>query len=209
MTGFDYDPFDAMKVKSRPTIQQIKLKDGVDAKELIWQGLTTYEGNNAKWLPEYDEVVDWLNDNKHKGLMLQGNCGLGKTMIAMHILPTIFKHFCENGDGFSTDRICDIEVYSANQMNEVYRKEETRSHLFYNHPIMIDDVGTEPEIITFGEKHMVFSEIVDHCEKNGRLLIITTNLTSEQIQVQYDTRIRDRLRYLVRKIGFEGKSMRK
>lgn len=207
MTEFNYDPFDAMKVKSRPTIQQIKLKDSVDAKELIWRGITAYEGDNAKWLPEYDQIVDWLKDNKHKGLMLAGNCGLGKTLIGMNIIPVILENYCEyESDDFFSDN--SIDVFSANEINETYRNEDKRHKLFYNSPIMIDDIGTEPELNIFGEKHMVFSEIVDHCEKHGRLMILTTNLTSGQIQAQYDMRIRDRLRYLVRKIGFEGKSMR-
>jgi DNA replication protein DnaC len=201
------NPFAVMKENRRPTIRQIKLKEGVNAKELLWRGLTTYEGSNARWLTEYDEVADWLTDNKNKGLMLAGNCGLGKTLIGMNIIPVILENYCEeDDDDFFSDK--SIAVFSANEINETYRNEDKRKNLFYNRPIMIDDIGTEPEINIFGEKHMVFSEIVDHCEKHGRLMILTTNLTSEQIQAQYDMRIRDRLRYLVRKIGFEGKSMR-
>lgn len=205
----NYDPFLERIKESRPSVPTIHLKRGLSAKELLWRGITAYEGGNAKWLKEYDEVADWLTDNKHKGLMLAGNCGLGKTLIAMHILPVIFQNYCEGkDDDFSPDPL-DIKVYSATDLNEMYRNEDTRRRLFNTESIMIDDVGTEPEINIFGERHMVFSEIVDHCEKNGRLLVMTTNLTAEQIQAHYDMRIRDRLRYLVRRIGLEGKSLRK
>ena len=210
MIEYQRDPFADMVRNNRPRIRQIKLKDGYNAKDLLWHGLTAYEGDNAQWLSEYDEIADWLTDNKHKGLMLAGNCGMGKTLIAMHILPVILKEYCEDDCSiFCGNKLSDIDVYSAYQMNEAYRDEKKRSTLFYKHPIMIDDFGTESEINIFGERHMVFSEIVDDAEKNGRLLILTTNLTSKKIEAQYDVRIRDRLRGLVKKIGFEGKSLRK
>lgn len=219
MMTYEQNPFQTQKEKSRPTIQQIKIKDGLDAKQLLWDGLKAYEGESAVWKPEYDEVVEWLKDNHHKGLMLAGNCGQGKTLLAMHILPVIFQNYCEENKDFYSGGLGDIEVYSAYEMNEIYRREEndnnwgnrkkSRKDLFGKSPIMIDDFGTETELNIFGEKHMVFSEIVDHAEKNGRMLILTTNLTSDQIQAHYDMRIRDRLRYLVKRIGFDGKSLRK
>ena len=34
------------------------------------------------WLPEYDQIIDWMSDNKGKGLILIGKKGLGKTVFA-------------------------------------------------------------------------------------------------------------------------------
>ena len=40
-----------------------------DAKGLMERGLKHFVGEDAEWAPEYEEIVEWLSDNKHKGLL--------------------------------------------------------------------------------------------------------------------------------------------
>ena len=51
-----------------------------DAKGVLKRGLDYFTGK-GEWLKEYDEIVDWLTDNKGRGLLVYGNCGRGKTLI--------------------------------------------------------------------------------------------------------------------------------
>ena len=34
--------------------------------------------SSFQWLPEYDEIADWMSDTQGKGLLLMGSCGRGK-----------------------------------------------------------------------------------------------------------------------------------
>mgnify|MGYP000604356884 CR=1 FL=1 len=40
-------------------------------------------------LPAYDEIIDWLVDTKGRGLMLMGECGLGKSTI-LNLIPRFY-----------------------------------------------------------------------------------------------------------------------
>ena len=50
-------------------------------------GLKYFCGDKAKWNTDYEKIVQWLTDNKGRGLMLVGGCGVGKTLIGMRIFP--------------------------------------------------------------------------------------------------------------------------
>lgn len=68
-----------------------------NAKEILDAGLQHFLGSSYKWLPEYDNVADWLTDNNGQGLFCMGNCGRGKTTIACKYFPafcnTIFTKY--------------------------------------------------------------------------------------------------------------------
>ena len=49
-------------------------------------------GCNAEWNERnYRPIVDWMTDNKGKGLLMFGGCGLGKSVIGTYILPLLIK----------------------------------------------------------------------------------------------------------------------
>ena len=77
------------------------------------------------------------------------------------------------------------------------------------HVIYIDDVGTEDISNIYGNKRIPFAELVDAAEKEGKLLIISTNLDEDHLKEKYGERVVDRLRAITRKITISGKSMRK
>lgn len=180
----------------REFFEQISLKD---AKQVMERGLRYYVGDSYKWLPCYEGVVNWLNDNERKGLLVFGGNGLGKSLICRKIIPVIFYYHLKK-EYFVADAI-DLGDYFKNAIDN-YRI--IRSDC----PLFIDDFGVESIINEYGEKHDLFSEIVDRSEKNGRLLILTTNLTPEEIGERYGLRTLDRLRAITKAVKFEGKSMR-
>lgn len=164
-----------------------------DARNLIKRGIDYYTNNNGMWLPEYEEIADWLTDNKGKGLFCMGDCGRGKTLICWRIIPLLIQNYCR--------RI--VNCYDMQQAND--RIDEVKS----KHLIMLDDVGTESVAVKYGEKRQAFSEIVDEAEKKGKLLIVTTNISSDEIIEKYGIRTLDRLTAITRKVVFKGKSQRK
>ena len=175
------------------------------AREQLWAGLRYYLGEEVKWLPCYDEVAAWLSDNKGRGLLCVGDNGLGKTLICQNIIPVLLQQ--------NMRRI--VRTYSALDMN-LKIDELLRLKL-----LGIDDVGTEPlETISYGVRRIAFSELVDASEKQGKLLILSTNLrtnhgtdragnTIPSIEDRYGLRTYDRLKAVVKSVTFKGKSFRK
>lgn len=175
-----------------------------EAKEMLAAGLRYYLGDSAKWLPCYDEVAAWLSDNKWRGLLCLGPCGLGKTLIVQNILPVIIYRHCQ--------RI--VSTYSAQEMND--RIDDIIKHKL----LAIDDIGTEPAVkIDYGERSTPFLKLCDAAEKRGILLMMTANLrttngTDRQgnvipsIEDRYGDLVLSRLRSIVKIIEFKGKDMR-
>lgn len=164
-----------------------------EAKDLLMRGINYFTGNKAVWLPEYQDIADWLTDNKGRGLLCTGNCGRGKTLICSKIIPLLLNYYCRKI----------VTCYDAQQMNA--KLDEIKKY----HIISLDDIGTENITVKFGEKRVAFSEIVDEAEKKGKMLIISTNLSTDEIQAKYDVRVLDRLRAITKLVVFDGESMRK
>lgn len=177
-------------------IEQINLQD---AKRVLESGLKYYVGEKMQWCSEYNNVCDWLEDNKKRGLMLFGSNSRGKTVICQKILPVIFKHYLSR----------DCLVIDAKDLSAYNRSEIDRWELWYSTtPIIIDDVGVEGIANDYGEKRDLFSEVVDMCEKKARLIILTTNLTPDEICNRYGLRTIERLKAIVCAIKFQGSSLR-
>lgn len=166
-----------------------------NAKLLLCNGLKYYCGEGAVWQQEYEEVAEWLTDNKGRGLWLCGECGRGKTLIGAKILPVLFNfyHFPRKI----------ISLYDAKDMNNVYN-DIVKKHIIY-----IDDVGKESVEVNYGNRNLRFPDIVDEAEKKGKLLMFSTNLSQEKMVEKYGERTVDRLRAITKKIVFRGKSLRK
>lgn len=175
-----------------------------DARDKLFAALQYYLGDRAQWLPAYDEIADWLTDNKGRGLLCVGGCGLGKTLICQYILPLlIYQHL----------NIIS-EAVTANEMNARI------DALLHQRCVVVDDLGTEAaETQTYGNRRYPFSELCDSVERRGSLLIVTTNLypnhfvdksgqTVPSIEDRYGLRTYDRLRAITKVIVFKGKSMR-
>lgn len=166
-----------------------------NAKLLLCNGLKYYCGEGAVWQPEYEDVAEWLTDNKGRGLWLCGECGRGKTLIGAKILPVLFNfyHYPKKT----------ITLYDAKDMNNMYN-DIVKQHIIY-----IDDVGKESVAVNYGNRNLRFPDIVDEAEKKGKLLMFSTNLSQEKMVEKYGERTVDRLRAITKKIVFRGKSLRK
>lgn len=172
-----------------PNMVQIRIPN---AKNVLWRGIQHFTGESAQWRPEYEIVAQWLSGNNGKGLLCLGNCGCGKTLICGKIMPLLLHHY--------HSKI--ITCYDAQQMNaNIDRIKE-------KHIIYIDDVGTENVSVKYGERRMAFPELVDEAEKKGKLLLLSTNLSVQELKEKYGERTVDRLRAITTAVLFKGESMR-
>ncbi len=151
-------------------------------------------GCNAEWNEHnYRPIVDWMTDNKGKGLLMFGGCGLGKSVIGMYILPLLIKDVHKKV----------VNIFSAQELNKKI-DEILKLHIIY-----IDDIGTEDNLNSYGNKRMPFAELCDDAEKKGKLLILTTNLSIDELTERYGDRVVDRLIAITKAVPFTGDSLRK
>lgn len=151
-------------------------------------------GCNAEWNEHnYRPIVDWMTDNKGKGLLMFGGCGLGKSVIGMYILPLLIKDVHKKV----------VNIFSAQELNKKI-DEILKLHIIY-----IDDIGTEDNLNSYGNKRMPFAELCDDAEKKGKLLILTTNLSIDELTERYGDRVVDRLIATTKAVSFTGDSLRK
>lgn len=188
-----------MEVKDQSVFAYVEKKEIFninieDANGLLMRGLKFFTGEDAKWVPEYDEISDWLTDNKHKGLLCYGQCGRGKSLICEKIMPNIFRYYLRKN-------LIKFDGYEINDKRQLLRDCECS--------ILIDDFGVEDVGKIYGETHNVFEEVVSIAEKRHQMLLLTTNLTLDEICDKYGERTLDRLRYLTRPVLFTGDSFRK
>lgn len=151
------------------------------------------ENRTLQWLPEYDRVAEWLAGNRGRGLFLFGSCGRGKSVLCRYAIPAILLHRMHKV----------ASVYDVQEMN---RDLDT---VLSKHIISLDDIGTEEMSVKYGERRLAFAEIMDAAEKYGKLLIVSTNLSAEQLRKQYGDRVVDRIRSTMWRIPFNGESLRK
>ena len=166
----------------------------IDNSKGVFQDALDYflsiENKTMTLLPEYNKICEWLTDNHNTGLMLIGNCGVGKTFITRYVIPAIF---------YEKKKVI-LRVYD--DMNKNIDEIITKKY------VVLDDVGTEEVSNSFGNKRLAFAEIVDNAEKNGNMLIITTNLSGDQLKEKYGLRVYDRLLKITTSIVFNQKSLR-
>ncbi len=166
-----------------------------NAKELMqswFNYIVGLEGKQYQWLSAYDEVSDWLTDNKGKGLYLYGNCGLGKSLLTKYIIPAIVL----NVQG---------KIIKAFDMRQFMDDPE---EVFKRKILALDDVGTEEITVNYGTKRDLFPELMDMAEKYGKVVIASSNLDSEQLLERYGSRTTERIMATMKRVRFKGKSLR-
>jgi DNA replication protein DnaC len=142
-----------------------------------------------KHLPAYDEIIDWMVDTKGKGLILMGECGLGKSTILKFVIPAIFNT--------KINKV--LRCVSAKELSQIERNE--------NPFILIDDLGTENVKVDFGTKIDAIPDTISYAEDKSKTLLISTNLTPKALKTKYDERTLDRLRRC-KVVTINGESLR-
>lgn len=145
------------------------------------------------WLPEYDEIAEWLTNTNGKGLFLAGSVGRGKTTLIHHAIPLLFYHFQRKV----------VKCTHANHLDEHLHEYESKLL------ISLDELGTESTVNNFGNKYEPVNKLFDMAESKSKILFVSTNLDSETIKQRYGIRTLDRITRLCRIVKFKGESLRK
>lgn len=180
-----------MKMPQQP--QQIQIADSQTVLRSALSYFLHLEGRQIQWLPEYDEVANWLADNQGRGLFLYGNCGRGKSLLIRYVLPAIILQHCRKV----------VSVYDIQEMNA--HPDEVMSKTL----IALDDIGTEEVINHYGNRRLAFAEIMDVAEKQNKLVLISSNLNEQSLRTTYGDRTLDRIKSTTRRVLFRGDSLRK
>ena len=152
------------------------------------------EVQKSEWNEKnYRPIVDWMTDNKGRGLLMVGSCGLGKSLIGKYILPYLIRDACRKV----------VNVFNAQELNS--KPDEIIGY----HIIYIDDIGTENVSNIYGNKRIPFMELCNATEQKGKLLMCSTNLTIEELKEKYGDRTVDRLKSTTKVVPFIGESLRK
>lgn len=180
----------SMKVPAEKV--RIELQDAREELESALRYFLSLEDKEMKWLPEYDEVVGWLAKNEGRGLFLYGNCGRGKSLLVRYILPAIFLKCFQKV----------VNVFDAQEMNAELKC------VLSKRIVSLDDIGTEGVWNDFGNKRLAFTEVMDAAEKDGKLVLVSTNLQESDLRLQYGDRVVERVRACTKRILFSGDSLR-
>lgn len=176
----------------RPVIRIPVARELLKEVFLDYYAATGAAASSFQWLKEYDAVGDWLTDNGGKGLFMFGDYGRGKSFLARYVLPAIILH---------THR----KVFKVVDAGEINREKE---NFFKYRFLVLDDIGTEEIKNSFGNKTVVFTEVMDYAEKTGALLIITSNLNDEAITAKYGIRTMERVLSCCTPVKFTGQTLR-
>lgn len=171
---------------------EIRIPDAKTILENCFKYFLSFQNAQLLWQPEYDEVAQWLGHNNKRGLFLYGDCGRGKSLLTRYIIPAILLKYSKK-----VVSVYDIQTMNRN-INEVLKK----------HIIALDDIGTEDVSVSYGNKRLAFAEIIDAAEKQGKLIIISTNLKGNEIIERYGQRVMERIVSTTKRIEFKGKSLR-
>ena len=171
------------------------------AREHMERELLRVIGPGYQWIQKpYDKIVEWLSDNKGRGLLCVGTTGRGKSLLCQQILPVILGN---GGRPIASIAATDLK----SRLDE----------LLHEKIVIIDDLGKEPRKY-FGNVDNSFFELCNNAERTGNLLIITTNLSTtpsdralypESIQERYGAEVLDRLKSITRMVRLEGESLRR
>jgi DNA replication protein DnaC len=169
-----------------------KLGTKEELKEMFNKAFKYYDRTIDKYehLPAYDEIIDWMVDTRGRGLMLMGECGLGKSTILNYVIPAIFRT--------KTNKV--LRSVPAKELAAV----EKNVAPF----IIIDDLGTESIKNDYGTKIDAVADAISYAEDSSKTLLITTNLSPNSLKERYDERTLDRLRKC-KVVIIKGKSFRK
>ena len=168
-----------------------KLGSKEELKEMFIKAFKYYDRTIDKYehLHAYDEIIDWLVDTRGRGLMLMGECGLGKSTILNYVIPAIFRT--------KTNKV--LRSIPAKELAAVERNVAPF--------IIIDDLGTESIKNDYGTKIDAVSDAISYAEDSSKTLLITTNLSPQGLKTRYDERTLDRLRKC-KVVIIKGKSFR-
>ena len=159
------------------------------------------KGITARDIDIFNCMVRYISEYKlecrSKGLFLFGSVGTGKSFAAKVIASANKIHF-----------------YTCRELELKYEKsgDHFRVMMSERKDIVIDDLGTESERNDYGTKFELMERGLDErhrlFEQFGTRTIITSNMSGEDIEKRYSSRIYSRIRQMCECVNAAGKDLR-
>ena len=174
--------------------------------EMVLSARRQLEG--AGWLREVAGECDFaaaartfakIAANRHVGLFVWGGFGSGKTALARAVcsrlaVPPVWVSL---GDPESVERL-DADVWP--HWNEVA----------LGRCVVLDDLGAEATLNDFGIRRELAGEFIVRYHLHGRgRLLVTTNLSGEELEARYTMRVCSRLKDLCLPLHIRGADKRR
>lgn len=138
--------------------------------------------------------------NLHKGILLSGSIGTGKTLL-LNLLIDILQSFCNVGH---------FGRISAEKYCEKAKKTDEINDSFFSKPLFIDDIGKEPEIVNnYGTLSKPIKALINRRYENNSLTFATTNYKTDTLERFYGKEVADRLKEMFNDFEILGNSKRK
>jgi len=181
--------------------------------EILFDTLCYYFSNDDRFIQSAISIgVE--SPSLTKGIMLAGNCGVGKTwmvklfqknqrqIFVIRNAKVISDGFEENGQEY-IDEYCK-PIQNAFQDISCFLQKESG--------LCIDDIGTEDVKNHYGNKKNVVGDIIEKRYSNGHVGIMlhaTTNFSSDQLKSFYGERVTSRMREIFNFFDLGGDDRRK
>ena len=144
-------------------------------------------------------LARWMKYGKKDSLIIMGNTGTGKTTLALALADAIG---IRNNSPY---------CYSMTKLERTLSADSTwfDEVVNENRYIVLDDVGTESrEISIYGNRIMLFNELVFARYDNRLPMIITTNLTTALLKERYGEKVVSRLNEMCDTLLMVGDDLR-
>lgn len=159
------------------------------------QTITRYE-----FLPEYEEIVQWMMNTEGKGLLLMGSCGRGKSIILQGVIPVLMKM-----KGINARPVHAQSLYFPPQFSTGnWACPRCFEYLLCCGVPVIDELGVEGLHNEYGEKSEGFNLIINAAEMTCKPMFVSTNLTADEIINRYGECTLDRLGHRCRSSDYSS-----
>jgi hypothetical protein len=171
----------------------------------IFHKLCLYFAGDERCETEYDMSL-------RKGVMLVGPVGCGKTTLLRAFTSNSFNSFCEVSCRRVTDDYSMPKTGGAEAIAYYSNWKSAFPENFYGIDkigFLFDDLGTERVKKHYGNEINVMEEIIQNRYDNLNLrgkTHLTTNLSADDIEDLYGSRVRSRLREMCNYIAFDSEA---